>query len=194
MKRVACARLIKERLSKKDIVVCGLGSVEAAYKEVGPAGPTYFASDPMGIWSSVALGLAHARPDRRVIHLAGDGDLTMNLECLITIAAAAPPNLRIVVFQNGTYASSAGHPIAGADQTSIAGIAKNCGFRWATEAASEEEARDQIDALLKRSELGLVAVRLEAEGPSGATPPGRWAQVEERTLFMLQVDASREEA
>ena len=122
MNRITCARMVKEKLTAKDIVVCGLGSVEAAYKEVGPAGPTYFASDPMGIWASVALGLALARPDRRVVLLAGDGDLLMNLPTLVTIASVAPANLRIVLFQNGSYASSGGQTIGGADRLSFAAI------------------------------------------------------------------------
>ena len=60
MKRTDLAQLVKDKLSADDVVICGLGSTEAAYKSIGPKGPTYFASDPMGIWPSVALGLALA--------------------------------------------------------------------------------------------------------------------------------------
>ena len=124
MIRFRCAELIKAKLAADDIVVCGLGSVEAAYKQVGPAGPTYFASDPMGLWPSIALGLALARPDRRVVLLAGDGDLLMNLQVLATIATVAPKNFRIVLFQNGSYASSGGQSLGAVDGLSFATILK----------------------------------------------------------------------
>jgi thiamine pyrophosphate-dependent acetolactate synthase large subunit-like protein len=189
MKRVVCARLVKERLTPQDIVVCGLGSVEASYKEVGPVGPTYFASDPMGIWPAVALGLALARPDRRVVLLAGDGDLAMNLQILVTIASVAPKNLRIVLFQNGAYASAGGQPLGGAARLSFKSIADGAGFPWTDEARSEDETRRVLDALFARADLGLVAIHLEAE-PCPAEPPGPWSQAEIRTQFMHSLQAT----
>ena len=86
MKRLALAKMVKQRLRKDDLVVCGLGATEAAFKEAAPVNPTYYASDPMGIWASLALGLALARPKQRVTLLAGVGDLLMNLQVLATIA------------------------------------------------------------------------------------------------------------
>jgi phosphonopyruvate decarboxylase len=186
MKRDTLAKLVKERLRADDLVVCGLGATEAAYKATGPLGPTYFASDPMGLWPSIALGLALARPDRRVTLLAGDGDLLMSLNTLATIAAAAAPNFRIVVFQNGAYSSTGGQRLVGADQISFAAVARGVGFRWAVEARTEDEARARLDDLLARPGPALVAVHLEDE-PCPPAPPGPWSQVEERTLFMQRV-------
>lgn len=186
MKRDTLAKLVKERLRADDLVVCGLGATEAAYKAAGPIGPTYFASDPMGLWPSIALGLALARPDRRVTLLAGDGDLLMSLNTLATIAAAAAPNFRIVVFQNGAYSSTGGQRLAGADRISFAAVASGVGFPWAVEARTEDEARTRLDELLARPGPALVAVHLEDE-PCPPAPPGPWSQVEERTLFMQRV-------
>ena len=187
MNRIALARLLKQKLTPQDIVVCGLGSVEAAYKEVGPVGPTYFASDPMGIWASVALGLALARRDRRVVLLAGDGDLLMNLPTLVTIASVAPKNLRIVLFQNGTYASSGGQGIGGADNLSFATIATGSGFSFVLEARTDDEARAALERLFAGSELGFLAAHVERD-LSPAEPPGTWAQAELRAMFMQSLD------
>lgn len=183
MNRIRCAQLVKDRLTAKDIVVCGLGSVEAAYKQVGPVGATYFASDPMGLWASIALGLALARPDRRVILLAGDGDLLMNLQVLATIGSIAPTNLRIVLFQNGTYASSGGQSLAGGDNLSFATIAKGSGIVWSAETRTEDETIVALDELFSRVTLGLLAVHLDRDLPPSERP-GQWSQVEERTHFM----------
>lgn len=188
MKRLTLARLVRSRLKNDDLVVCGLGATEAAYKEAGPVGPTYFASDPMGLWASIALGLALARPDRRVTLLAGDGDLLMNLQVLATIAAVAAPNFRIVVFHNGAYSSTGGQALAAAERLSFAAVAKGVGFDWAHESATEEETRTRLDELLARAGPALLDVRLEDE-PCPAAPPGPWSQVEERTLFMRALQA-----
>jgi phosphonopyruvate decarboxylase len=187
MNRITCARLVKEKLTAKDIVVCGLGSVEAAYKEVGPVGPAYFASDPMGVWASVALGLALARPDRRVVLLAGDGDLLMNLPTLVTIASVAPANLRIVLFQNGSYASAGGQALGGADRLSFATIARGSGFSKVIEAHNEQETRAALAQLFDGKELGFVAVHVERD-LSPNEKPGPWAQAELRAMFMQSLD------
>jgi thiamine pyrophosphate-dependent acetolactate synthase large subunit-like protein len=191
MKRVALARLVKEKLRKDDLVVCGLGSTEAAFQEAGPVGPTYFASDPMGLWPSVALGLALARPDKRVTLLAGDGDLLMNLQVLATIASAPVKNFRIVVFHNGSYSCIGGQRLPGDERLSFATLATGAGFGWSIEARSEDEARRRLDELLAQPGPALLSVRLEDE-PCAPVPAGPWSQVEKRTMFMqalLALDA-----
>ena len=187
MKRGALAQLVKERLKKDDLVVCGLGATEAAFKAAGPVGPTYFASDPMGLWASIALGLALARPDRRVFLLAGDGDLLMNLQVLPTIASAPAKNLRIVVFHNGAYSSTGGQRLAG-HALSFATLARGSGFGWSHESKEREETVARLDELWKQPGPALLDVVLEDE-PAPAAPPGPWSQVEERTLFMQALQA-----
>ena len=184
MKRGELAQLVKARLRADDLVVCGLGATEAAFKAAGPACPTYFASDPMGLWASIALGLALARPKSRVFLLAGDGDLLMNLQVLSTIASSPAKNLRIVVFHNGAYSSTGGQRLAGGERLSFATIAKGSGFDWAEEADSGA----LLDKLFAAAGPALLDVRLEDE-PAPAAPPGPWSQVEERTLFMKALQA-----
>jgi len=188
MKRLALAKLVKQRLKPDDVVVCGLGATEAAFKEVIPVNPTYYASDPMGLWASIALGLALARPDKRVTLLAGDGDLLMNLQVLATIATAPAKNFRIVVFHNGAYSSTGGQPLAG-ERLSFATVATGVGFAWAHPASTEEEAAKRLDELLAQPGPALLDVRLEDE-PCPAAPPGPLSQVEERTLFMQAISGA----
>jgi len=188
MKRLALANLVKEKLKKDDIVVCGLGATEAAFKEAAPLGPTYYASDPMGLWPSIALGLALARPERRVTLLAGDGDLLMNLQVLAVIASAPAKNFRIVVFHNGAYSSTGGQPLSGGDRLSFATVARGTGFSWAMECGNEDEAKSRLDELLKTPGPALLDVHLEDE-PCPPAPAGPWSQVEERTMFMRALQA-----
>lgn len=185
MKRLALAQLVKSRLTRRDIVICGLGATEAAFKQAAPINPTYYASDPMGLWASIALGVALARRDRRVTLLAGDGDLLMNLQVLATIATAPAPNLRIVVFHNGAYSSTGGQPLTG--RVSFATVARGAGFGHAREAAADAAIPAELDALFATGGPALLDVVLEDE-PCPALPAGPLSQVEERTLFMRALD------
>ena len=49
----------------------------------------------------MGLGLALARPERRVLVVTGDGELLMNVGTLATAAVMNPPNLAIVCVDNG---------------------------------------------------------------------------------------------
>ena len=63
----------------------------------------YILTGAMGAACMIGLGLALARPDRRVLVVTGDGELLMNIGALATIAVMNPPNLSIVCVDNGHY-------------------------------------------------------------------------------------------
>jgi thiamine pyrophosphate-dependent acetolactate synthase large subunit-like protein len=65
------------------------------------AAHVYSMAGAMGGAAMMGLGLALARRDRRVMVLTGDGELLMNLGALATIAVLNPPNLSILVVDNG---------------------------------------------------------------------------------------------
>src|SRR6058998_501682 len=65
----------------------------------------------MGGASSLGLGIALARPDRRVIVFDGDGSLLMQLGSLATVAGAAPRNFVHLLFKNGVYHTSGAQEI-----------------------------------------------------------------------------------
>jgi len=107
----------------------------------------------MGKASSVALGLAMARPDKKVLVLDGDGGLLMNLGTLVTIAGQSPPNLVHIVFEDGVYFTTGSQPIPGVGKFDLAGIAKSAGYK-------ETYLFDELESFV--SELPLV---LEKQGP-----------------------------
>jgi thiamine pyrophosphate-dependent acetolactate synthase large subunit-like protein len=64
---------------------------------------SYTLAGAMGAAASMGLGLALARPDKRVLVITGDGELLMNVGALATIAILNPHNLSIVCVDNGHY-------------------------------------------------------------------------------------------
>jgi len=82
----------------------------------------------MGKASSLGLGLALARPDKKVIVLDGDGSLLMNLGSLVTIAHMAPRNFIHFLCENRVYRVSGGQPTPCASEVSYAGLARSAGY------------------------------------------------------------------
>lgn len=187
MKRSAAATLVRERLDPSDVVVCSLGSTGRAWREQQAPHLTYFASDPMGTAPALALGLALARPDRRIVLLEGDGDLAMGLGVLVTIAGASPSNLRVAVFTSGRYETGGGQALPNGEGISFAAIAKGAGWPWTGEARAEGEAAKLVGELLARADLGLVALHVEAEGSPYPAEPGPTSQAEDRAAFQKRL-------
>src|SRR3984957_12316916 len=104
--------------------------------------PIYTMAGAMGGACMIGLGLALARPDRRVLVVTGDGELLMNVGALATIAVVNPANLAIVCVDNGHYGETGyqkSHTSLGVD---LEKIAAGSGIKATRTIASREEIQD----------------------------------------------------
>src|SRR5947199_7803468 len=88
----------------------------------------FYMWNSMGMASSIALGLALARPDLRVIVLDGDGSILMNLGSLATERATAVNNLVHIVWDNGGWEITGGQPAGSPFGIDLETVARGCGF------------------------------------------------------------------
>jgi phosphonopyruvate decarboxylase len=114
-------------------------STAPAWREIAPEAPSVTCVGFMGGASALGLGLALARPDRRVLVFDGDGSLLMQLGSLATIAGVAPRNFVHFVFKNGVYHTSGAQPIPGGSAVDFVLLARGAGYRgaWAVSELSE---------------------------------------------------------
>jgi phosphonopyruvate decarboxylase len=86
------------------LMVAGLaGTAYDLSALTGGAPHLYPLGGAMGAAVMVGLGLALARPHKRVLVATGDGELLMNVGALATVGILNPPNLRILCVDNGHY-------------------------------------------------------------------------------------------
>ena len=71
MESIAAVRLLRERL-RDELVVSSLGTPSYFVNAAGDRPLNFYLWAAMGMASSVGLGLAIARPDRRVVVVDGD--------------------------------------------------------------------------------------------------------------------------
>jgi phosphonopyruvate decarboxylase len=86
----------------------------------------------MGCVLPLALGLALARPDIRVIALDGDGAALMRLGAFATVGAYGPANLWHLLLDNGVHDSTGGQATV-SPRVSFAEMAAACGYASALE-------------------------------------------------------------
>ena len=106
------------------LIVAGLAGTARDLTFLSRDAPHVFAlAGAMGAATSMGLGLALARPERRVLVVTGDGELLMNVGTLATAAVMNPPNLAIVCVDNGRYGETGwqkSHTSLGVDLEQIA--------------------------------------------------------------------------
>ena len=133
----------------------------------------------MGHATSMGLGLALAQPERRVIVCNGDGSMLMNLGSLVTITAAGPRNLVVLVFVNGTYEATGAQPTPGSaagrvagDTVDFAAMARACGFRAVFDFPGVEEWRGSVAAVLAAEgpAVAIIGVTSEPNAPGPKSP------------------------
>lgn len=165
MRRIDCLEAIHDDLSRC-VVVTIMGAVAAELYSLGHRASFFYLEHAMGLASSMGLGIALARPHRKVVVIDGDGSVLMNLGGLTTMARYAPPNLTHLVFDNESLLSVGGFPTATSTGSDLAGIARAAGIGRATSVHELDgfvaEARSAIGA----EELACVVAKVDAAGPA----------------------------
>ncbi|HSF02267.1 MAG TPA: thiamine pyrophosphate-dependent enzyme [Solirubrobacterales bacterium] len=160
MTRATATRLLVERL-RSEVVVSNLGQATLDLQRLGDRPLNCYTFGAMGQCSSVALGLALARPDVRVVCLDGDGSLLMNLGSLCTIATVAPRNLALVVWDNEVHMTTGGQPTATAFGSSLAAIARGAGIQQVLQPRDEAELGRAYDRILSEDGPFVVPVKVD---------------------------------
>ena len=138
----------------------------------------------MGGASSMGLGLALARPERRVIVFDGDGSLLMQLGSLATVAGARPRNLIHLIFKNGVYHTSGAQEIPGGLTVDFVAMARGAGYRSALAIHDLEDFRRRFPELLKAEGPILVELSTTLADQTPMTARGG-------TPFPEQIEALR---
>ncbi|MDH3270577.1 MAG: thiamine pyrophosphate-dependent enzyme [Gemmatimonadota bacterium] len=136
------------------------------------------ADSAMGHAADLALGLALARPERRVICINGDGSMLMCLGTLATAVEAGAHNYVLVVCDNGEYEITGHQPVAAAGRIDYAAMAEAAGFRNVFQVDEPRQWAEIVGQVLELPGPTFVHVLVEAgqEGPIGrsAREPARY--------------------
>jgi phosphonopyruvate decarboxylase len=112
----------------------------------------------MGHSSSVALGIALNKPERKIWCIDGDGALLMHMGAMAVIGADSPENLVHIVINNGAHETVGGMPTV-ASKIDIAAAATACGYPFAVSVDSFEALDIELKAAKHRNALTLIEVR-----------------------------------
>jgi thiamine pyrophosphate-dependent acetolactate synthase large subunit-like protein len=186
MNRFDLTSRLVAKLKNEEAVVGGIGNTNFDLWAAGHRPQNFYMLGSMGLAFPIALGVALAQPERRVIALEGDGSLLMQLGCLSTIAMLRPKNLIMVVLDNGIYQITGSQPTPAAASADLVAIALASGLANSSWAADEEDFERLIEQSLVADGPTLIGVRIDDKPGTGTTRRDP-VQIRERFMHGLGV-------
>ncbi len=153
------------------LVVAGLGSTAWDCTAAGDHDLTFPLWGAMGQAAMMGLGLALARPDRRVLVLTGDGEMLMGMSSLATIGVQRPANLTVVVIDNGRYGETGMQHTHTAHGVDLAAVARASGFADARTVNAAGELAALREAIQAQPGPNFASVKVRAEKVPIDLPP-----------------------
>lgn len=186
MNRIECLKILAEYVT--DEIVAPTYSCATDWMAINDRPLNYYGFGAMGLASSHALGLALARPDKRVIVLDGDGSLLMNLGTLVTIGAVSPKNFVHFVGHNGSYEANGGVPIPN-PKVDFAGIARSAGFASTHTFTEIDDFAAKVGDLIK-AEGPVFADLVIEQGPLSNRDYSEIHSAKRRQVFREALDSA----
>lgn len=136
----------------------------------------------MGHCSSIALGVALNKPDKKVWCIDGDGAVLMHMGAMAVIGNRRPKNLVHVVINNEAHESVGGMPTVSATMN-IPQIALGCGYEWAASVQTMEELKEKLQQAKAAAVLSLIEVKCAVGARADLGRP-KASPKENRDIFM----------
>ena len=167
MSREDAIQTVAAALGEKDVIVSTTGMISRELFEYRAAKGQGHERDfltvgSMGHASQIALGIAMAKPDRKVWCFDGDGATIMHMGSMAIVANKAPNNYIHVVFNNGAHDSVGGQPTVGL-KIDLPAISKAVGYK----AAYSVETKEYLTELLGKVKDQEGPVLLEVKVKKG---------------------------
>ena len=171
MSREEAIQTVAAALGEKDCIVSTTGMISRELFEYRAAmnqghERDFLTVGSMGHASQIALGIAMAKPDRKVWCFDGDGAAIMHMGSMAIVANKAPKNYVHVVFNNGAHDSVGGQPTVGL-KIDLPAVAKAVGYKAAITVTSKDELEKELSTL--NSQLSTLGgpVLLEVKVKTG---------------------------
>ena len=170
MKRIDVVRALAALVTEEDLFVSSIGGLWDDWWNHRPGGVdgTFFARDPrLGVLD--CAGLSIALPHRRIVALETDGSMLLNTGILCTLGNERPPNLTVIVFDNGIYENIGGPITHTGRNTDLAMMAAGGGCPLTETVHGEDDFTALARTYLEDDQFGFLVAKIEpGRHPVGA--------------------------
>jgi phosphonopyruvate decarboxylase len=150
-------------VSKDDPIVSTTGKASRELFEIREAmkqghGHDFLTVGSMGHSSSIALGIALQKPNKKIWIIDGDGAALMHMGAMAVLGANAPSNVVHIVINNGAHETVGGQPTV-MGETDLLKVAQGCGYKHTVRAVSFAELDKALSDARENNELTFIEVK-----------------------------------
>jgi phosphonopyruvate decarboxylase len=170
---------------KETVQLATTGKTGRELYEAGDAPNNLYMVGSMGCISSLGLGLALVKPEKKIIVIDGDGSLLMRMGSLATNGYYRPKNMLHILLDNGAHDSTGGQTTV-SDNVNFIEIASACGYPKVVYVHNVTELEKRINDWKKESILTFLYLKT-AKGSKKplARPDIKPHEVKERLQVFL---------
>jgi thiamine pyrophosphate-dependent acetolactate synthase large subunit-like protein len=184
MQRLEATHVVVDLAGEHTPIIGGVGN--STFDLVASDRPlNFYMWNSMGLASSIALGVALARPDLRVVVLDGDGSILMNLGSLATEISADVTNLVHVIWDNGGWEITGGQPAGSPFGIDLEAVARGCGFPRTATVADLDAFRAVFVEAISDDQPWVIVAKVEP-GDSPYRPSKNCIALRDRFMDALQ--------
>jgi thiamine pyrophosphate-dependent acetolactate synthase large subunit-like protein len=162
------------------LVITGLGSPAYDVYAAGDRDRNFYLWGAMGGSTSMGLGLALAQPSKSVVVVTGDGEQLMGIGSLATIGVKQPPNLTIVVLDNGHFGETGMQRSHSSLGTNLVAVAKGFGIADSFVVDQLDGFSDVARRVNAREGVALAQVLINSDESQRVLPPRDGVYVKNR--------------
>jgi len=163
LSRERAIEIIASSTNRNDVIISTTGKASRELNEVraktGGTFADFLTVGAMGHCNQIALGLAIARPEKRIICLDGDGAVLMHMGSLPIIGDIKPSRFRHIILNNCSHESVGGQPTV-AGSMNFKDLAHSSGYAHFFRADSEAELQKVLPLFLDAPQTAMLEVRV----------------------------------
>ena len=187
LSREEALTLLVKALNTESMIVSTTGKLSRELFELRESqgmdhGHDFLTVGSMGHSSSIALGIALSKPNKRIFCFDGDGAFLMHMGAISNIGALSPKNFIHVVFNNGAHESVGGQPTLGFG-IDICAVARACGYKDSFTISTLQEFNELSSCINNLEGPVLIELRVSIDSRENLGRPTS-TPIENKDAFM----------
>jgi hypothetical protein len=191
MNRREAIGTIIDCLKGEEAVISSTGLISRELFSVKDSEEMFYMTGSLGLASSIGLGLALCRPEKRIIIIEGDAALLMNLGSLTTIGHFEPKNLIHIVLDNEAYASCSEERSV-SSTADLGRLADVAGYRYMRKVWQPEELAEVMREALEIDGPSFILTKIALGGERNLPRPLDLPSITSRFRNFLQLGITEE--
>jgi len=185
LNRLEAIQCVVDGLPGDELIVHANGVISRDSFYCADRKENFYLLGSMGLASSVGVGVALSRPDRRVLIFDGDGNILMGFGNLALIGALKPSNLIHLVFDNEAYGTTGNQPTLSA-RVSLSEAARASGYLSAALVTRRRELLEVMPTLYRAPGPHFLQIKVSRDVPvTGPRIPYSAREIKERFMKVL---------